>query len=919
MPDGRVEFEITADGKKAFASIDQITDALQKSGVKWEKSAKESTNQIGISFEGVLKKITAAFSAAAIGKFIMNWGKAAIQAASDLEEVQNVVDVTFGESANKIEAWAKKAGDQFGLTETQAKRFTSTLGAMMKSAGMSGSEIADISTDLAGLAADMASFYNLDFDTAFNKIRSGISGETEPLKQLGINMSVANLEAFALQQGLSKTFDQMTQGEQTMLRYQYLMQATADAQGDFARTADGYANARRKLETNISQLTTSIGKSLIPVVSDAVGWINTLLDAINKEPERTIADDFADIDEDTAEKMAQVQETYAQAEALLGLLKEIGGEVVTLNNGKTVTLESLFGDMSVLEKSGGDVDGYLKRLGVDVEYITQRYQTWKRTTGELTKLIPELSSVIDKETGAIDGGTDALQRNLEEWKANEEKKIQWAAIYAKERALVEKRAELASYEFDAGAARQRVKKAADALKNIYGAEFDDFGNVVNVSKYEYSDPETQKKYLADFEHYNILLDERKQKEDELTRQTNAYNEAEAEYSAGLEEAKDRLGELDDEQRQNIQTSDEWAEAHGQAARDALTATEEALKAIDDYVLKVRESTKQQIESTVKGFSEIVLPSEARQRVKELSKELDGLDTNAKESADRIKEINREINSLGGEKVTAKGMLAGLESQAKYMEEYLANLEKARQMGFSNELLASLSDGSVESADYLIALSEASKEEVEAINAQWKAVQDGKQKMAEGLSDQKLTVDQTYQQMVDKAKETVAQLDLGQQAADASGNTVAGLAQGIADHVGDVQQQVDRIIAQLERLNGYGIDIDFGQFGNVSFNTKITKQNPMMHRSGLANVPYDGYLAELHQGEAVLTAQENAIWQRYKTGLRDAVDYDQLGGMMRDIKPGGDVFLDGRIVGRVMSALQGAQYRSLERSGWQSGR
>ena len=110
----------------------------------------------------------------------------------------------------------------------QAKKYTSTLGAMMKSSGLTGKAVTSMSTDLAGLAADMASFYNLDFETAFEKIRSGISGETEPLKQLGINMSVANLEAYALSQGITKSYESMTQAEQVTLRYNYLMQATRD-------------------------------------------------------------------------------------------------------------------------------------------------------------------------------------------------------------------------------------------------------------------------------------------------------------------------------------------------------------------------------------------------------------------------------------------------------------------------------------------------------------------------------------------------------------------------------------------------------------------------------------------------------------------------------------------------------------------
>ena len=156
MADGQIVFEITADGKQAIASVKDVTSAIQSESKKWDSSAKQGTDAISGHFSSMLKSVAAAFSAAKIGQALLNIGKEAISAASDLQEVQNVVDVTFGANANKIEAWAKKAGTQFGLTETQAKKFTSTLGAMMKSAGMSGDEIVTMSTDLAGLAADMA-------------------------------------------------------------------------------------------------------------------------------------------------------------------------------------------------------------------------------------------------------------------------------------------------------------------------------------------------------------------------------------------------------------------------------------------------------------------------------------------------------------------------------------------------------------------------------------------------------------------------------------------------------------------------------------------------------------------------------------------------------------------------------------------
>ena len=305
--DGQIVFEVTADGKHAIADIKDITRAIQKETKNWDEAAQQSTNNIGNSFSSMLKKLVAGFSAVKIGKALLDFGKDAIEAASALEEVQNVVDVTFGESgAAKIETWAKNAGAQFGLTETQAKQFTSTLGAMAKSAGLSGGQIVEMSTDLAGLAADMASFYNLDFDTAFQKIRSGLSGETEPLKQLGINLSVANLNAFALAQGLDKTFEKMTQGEQTMLRYQYIMSVTADAQGDFARTSDGYANSMRKLETNVNAIKTALGQTFLGVVQEAVNGLNGFLELLlPDESKKTVLDDFAEIDLKTQNKRSR--------------------------------------------------------------------------------------------------------------------------------------------------------------------------------------------------------------------------------------------------------------------------------------------------------------------------------------------------------------------------------------------------------------------------------------------------------------------------------------------------------------------------------------------------------------------------------------------------------------------------------------
>lgn len=208
--------------------------------------------------------------------------KNAIGYASDLAEVQNVVDVTFRKNAETVNEWSKTTLEAFGLNELTAKRFSGTMGAMLKSSGMTGDEVADMAMKITELSGDMASFYNLGADEAFAKIRSGISGETEPLKQLGINMSVANLEAYALAQGIDKPFEKMSQAEQVMLRYNYLLQATADAQGDFARTSDSFSNQMKLVKENWTQLTGTIASYVLPLLAQGLSLVNNVLSVVSQ-------------------------------------------------------------------------------------------------------------------------------------------------------------------------------------------------------------------------------------------------------------------------------------------------------------------------------------------------------------------------------------------------------------------------------------------------------------------------------------------------------------------------------------------------------------------------------------------------------------------------------------------------------------
>ena len=603
---GQVIIEITADNRKALDSIHDVTEEIQREGKKWDQSASESTDKIGGAFSGMLAKVAAGFAAAKIGQALISFSTDAIEVASSLEEVQTVVDTTFGDGAAQIEAWASKAGTQFGLTELQAKKFTSTLGAMMKSAGLAGPEIVQMSTDLSGLAADMASFYNLDFEEAFQKIRAGISGETEPLKQLGVNMSVANLEAYALSQGITKAFNSMDQGEQTLLRYQYLMQATADAQGDFAKTADGFENAKRRITTAVDQIKATVGKTFLDAIGKATSQVAEFLEEITSKPERTVLDDFNDIKVDTAQKMADLEATYNKANDIIKLIEEISTQTVQLKDGSTITFEDLFKDLGNVEKNGGDVRGYIESLGLNVDEVINKYNVWKESTRQLTSMIPSLSNVIDDETGSINGGTQALQKNLDEWRATQEKKIAWAAYYAREQAVAEKKGSMYLYEFDAGAARLAAKRVRDEMQKTYGAVFDENGAISYQTAVAMSDSGPDSQWFKDVAAYNKLLTDQWEKEKLLAEQSGDLAEAEQQLADGKAELIEKYGE----EEQAAEEAAEATEYLGKTTEDwekALKYAPDAAKAIQavvDYYNKVRDATEQTVNSTIKGFERL---------------------------------------------------------------------------------------------------------------------------------------------------------------------------------------------------------------------------------------------------------------------------------------------------------------------------
>lgn len=223
------------------------------------------------------KKIGAAIAAGFAVKGVADFSKQCLELGSNLAEVQNVVDVTFGSMSGKVDKFAQSAAGSFGLSETMAKQFMGTFGAMSNAFGFSTKEAYKMSEALTGLAGDVASFYNMDQEAAFTKLKSVFTGETETLKDLGVVMTQSALDQYALANGYGRTTSAMTEQEKVALRYQFVMAQLSLAQGDFSRTQDQWANQTRLLSLQIDSLKASIGQGLIAVLTPAIQVLNAFL------------------------------------------------------------------------------------------------------------------------------------------------------------------------------------------------------------------------------------------------------------------------------------------------------------------------------------------------------------------------------------------------------------------------------------------------------------------------------------------------------------------------------------------------------------------------------------------------------------------------------------------------------------------
>lgn len=239
------------------------------------KALSTQLKEIGGKMTSVGKTMTTKVTAPIVAGYAM-----AANYASDYEENLNKLDVAFGSNSQSVKDWANNAREAYGLSKVQATQAASAFGALGKGIGLSEKDAADMSTTLAGLSADLGSYFNVGTDESSKALEGIFTGESEALKKFGVVMTDTNLQKFAEDQGL--VWKELDQTEKTMLRYQYVLDKTKDAQGDFARTSDGTANSTKIFQASLQDLGTAIGTNLLPIITPVIQKITELLNKFNE-------------------------------------------------------------------------------------------------------------------------------------------------------------------------------------------------------------------------------------------------------------------------------------------------------------------------------------------------------------------------------------------------------------------------------------------------------------------------------------------------------------------------------------------------------------------------------------------------------------------------------------------------------------
>ena len=283
MPANIVDAKLTADTGGAVKNVDNLADSFDEAAGSAKKAGKEVESfedrmgRIGGKLTGVGAALSVGLTAPIVGV-----AGAAINMGMEAVEAESLFETSFGNMADEVRAWSMETSDALGLNEFELRRQSATMFTMTQSMGVSGDAAKEMAKDITVLAGDMASFFNSSPEEAFNKLRSGITGEAEPLKQLGILVTENFIKQTEFAKAILATGREMTEQEKVTARWHAILKQTATAQGDLARTAESPANRIRRMGSAMEEASTKLGLALIPALERILPMIEGLVKMVEK-------------------------------------------------------------------------------------------------------------------------------------------------------------------------------------------------------------------------------------------------------------------------------------------------------------------------------------------------------------------------------------------------------------------------------------------------------------------------------------------------------------------------------------------------------------------------------------------------------------------------------------------------------------
>lgn len=407
----QLSFELGIDTDSLYKELTQFTN----------KADRQLTSSFANTGKNMGKKLLAGLGFGAAIYKLKDFVSSSIELGSNLTEVQNVVDTSFKTMSSAVNAFAKDAMYNFGLSETVAKKYMGTIGAMNNAFGFTEKASYDMAEAVTGLAGDVASFYNLESDEAFTKLKSIWTGETETLKDLGVVMTQTALDQYALNNGFGKTTAKMTEQEKVMLRFQYVTTALSDATGDFVKTQDTWANQTRVLSLRIESLKTTMGQGFINLFTPILRGLNSILEKLSAVAEgfklftesitgtTAVTQGFANVATGAATAAGNVDNiTTSLQEAkkeLAGFdkISKIGDESSNISSGISTPTDTNIGDMG---QASGEVSSMANSIADALEPLRKLIEDWKigdffSVGGDVSDLVIQINDFIAEAIASV--------------------------------------------------------------------------------------------------------------------------------------------------------------------------------------------------------------------------------------------------------------------------------------------------------------------------------------------------------------------------------------------------------------------------------------------------------------------------------------------------------------------------------------